>query len=103
MDYKGTEVRPVFSNYVGNGNLALQLVEEGGIPYGVVTVNLVNETIEENQGFIDTNNFGGYYIVKWLEKNGFGEDTGLMGTSGFCTYPLFEFNKEVIEKYKVNK
>ena len=31
-------------------------------------------------------------LRKWLVKNGIAEDTGVRTVSGFCTYPLLQFN-----------
>lgn len=95
MKLDGTEVTLKFGRY-GNGRLALQLFDEDNCPYTTVTVNLVNESVCNSMcTFIDTNN-NGDDIITWLEDNGLGRALGLYGESGFCTYPQFEFNEEVV-------
>ena len=100
MRYSGEEVKPQFTTYDIGNNLALMLMEEDGGCYAVVTVNIPEQKLRnEYCAFIDTNNCGDK-IVGWLERNGFGRTTGGFGLSGFCTYPEFEFNKDIVDKYK---
>lgn len=95
---KSYNVIPLFGKYCAGGSLALQLIEVGGNPFGNVTVNLVDETLSDEMcAFIDTNNFG-EDIVEWLRINKFGDTTGKVGFSGFCTYPEFRFNRSIVEE-----
>ena len=41
--------------------------------------------------YVDTNNIP--EIDRWLVENGIAEDTGVRTVSGFCTYPLLQFNQ----------
>ena len=91
--------------YQNNGNLAIQMLgwedwdgEEFAQPYGMLTVNLTKKC-KPNCAFIDTNN-NGDYIIDWLEENGLGMQTGNFEISGFCIYPEFEFDMDVVAKYK---
>lgn len=96
MKFDGQEVSLNFTTYQDNGRLALQMLDENGMHYGVVTVNLVNEKLSnERSSFIDTNNWG-EDIIDWLEDNNLGHTTGLYGLSGFCVYPEFEFNADLL-------
>lgn len=97
------ELTPSFSKYYYNGRLVLALFEQDRSLFDVVTVNIEDEPItNENCSFIDTNNSGNE-IITWLEENGFGKTTGRFAVSGFCTYPEFEFKSDVIQKYKVEE
>lgn len=100
--YEGNQVIPQFTTYQDNGRLALMLIDaESGEMYSVVTVNLSDENItNERCAFLDTNN-NGDTITDWLEKHGFGKWTGGFGFSGFCIYPEFVFNQDVIDQYKL--
>ena len=97
------ELTPSFSKYYYNGRLVLALFEQDRSLFDVVTVNIEDKPItNENCSFIDTNNSGNE-IITWLEENGFGKATGRFAVSGFCTYPEFEFKPDVIQKYKVEE
>lgn len=101
MQYENEEVSVEFSKYENNGRLALILKQDYEI-YAVLTVNLEEDIQNEYCAYIDTNNCGDY-ALEWLERNNFGKWTGRWGFSGFCTYPEFEFNKDVVEKFSKEK
>lgn len=94
-------------NYQNNGRLALELIEhladpEYGQceePYGMVTVNIPDEEVTDNDcGFVDVNNLG-KGITEFLKKNGLAHPTGMTGFSGYCAYPEFEFDIDRIKEY----
>lgn len=100
MKYKQYNIEPVFTEYSFGGNLALYFTEENENMFGVITVNLEDDDpSNERCAFIDTNNWEDN-VCDWLETNGFGKQTGRLAISGFCVYPEFEFNEQVIERYK---
>ena len=83
--------------------IALQAYENGE-PYGVVTVNLpglssgICEFIGiKNAVYMDTNNYP--WINEFLEK-GVAVDTGFTKRSGFCEYPLFQFDENWLKSLK---
>jgi len=91
----GSEINVKFrtSRYTENDNLyvGLMVVDDEGFeePWSNLTVNL-SVKLNDNQAYIDTNN-NGEEIIDWLIKLGLGKVVGHR-TSGFCTYPLFQFN-----------
>ena len=58
--------------------------------YDVISVNLYSGMQDKQMAYVDTNNI--LEIDKWLVENGIAEDTGVRTVSGFCTYPLLQFN-----------
>lgn len=67
-------------------------------PYCDVTVNLMDAgTSQDNCAFIDTNNMP--TLPKFLEENGIAEPTGYYGFSGFCAYPEYRFNIDVLDQH----
>lgn len=85
-----------FSTYT-NGTLAAMAYDEDGYTYAVLSKNLVDETpTNEYCVFIDENNLGEYNVIDTLINKGYGKPTGAMGLSGFCIYPEFEFNKDIV-------
>ena len=68
-------------------------------PWCDVTVNLSDEDISsENCAFVDTNNAP--YISQWLQDNGIAKFVGEFGFSGFCAYPMMEFDVDKVNEYK---
>ena len=88
------------ATYTTTGNLYVGLIchdEEYPEHWSDLTVNL-DETLEQNHSYIDTNN-NGNEIMNWLIANNLGKYTYGMGFSGFCVYPEFEFNMDELMKY----
>lgn len=82
------------NTYVDNNSLYVGMTTaEDGFPepYGDVTVNLLS-SVPPYCAFVDTNNMP--ELEDFLVKNGIAEFTGLMQKSGYCSYPLYQFNVE---------
>lgn len=92
VDSFGEEIEVVInlSCYANNGSLFMELLDkETYEPYSSLTVNLWNE-LPENMAFIDTNNCPEAEI--FIKENELGSFTGYREQSGFCKYPLYEFD-----------
>ena len=88
------KVKPVLNQYA-NGLLYLEFIEVGSEELiAVATVNLGEFISILNAAHIDTNNHPN--MVEFLEENGFGVKTDLIRTSGFCKYPIFLFNEDIL-------
>ena len=76
-------------SYKNNKSLAVILEQDDEI-IAVLTVNLPDSDAHDNLAYIDTNN------VPWAEDylidNGIAKPTGAYMESGFCEYPLYEFD-----------
>jgi hypothetical protein len=79
------------TKYAANNNLAIQLWSDDE-PFSTLTTNLFVK-LPPNQAFVDTNN-NGNEIIDWIIANGFGKPVGISQRSGFCMYPLVEFDLE---------
>ena len=80
------------TNYINNGNLAIQMwCEEDGFkePFATLTVNLGGEKLPSNQAYVDVNNCP--WAEQFIEDNELGRPMFLFKKSGFCQYPLYEF------------
>ena len=103
MLHKYGKEHPITFNidsYLQNGNLYVGMItHEDGYPepWSDLTVNTGLPCLE-NCAFIDTNN-NGNEIIEWLVNNNLGHLTGCMTISGFCVYPEFEFNIDVLMQY----
>jgi hypothetical protein len=93
------------ANYADNASLYVGLItnEEGyAEPWQNLTVNLEESCrCKPNCAYIDTNN-NGNEIIDWLEVNGLGEQTGRIAFSGWCVYPEFEFDMDVLMTHVVS-
>jgi hypothetical protein len=87
------KVRPVLYKFY-NGNTRLDLVTDTGEPYARVSVNF-DTTLKEDQTFLDTNNIPN--IRDFIEENGFGRFLNETRWSGFCSYPLYELDMNLLE------
>lgn len=88
------------STYANNDTLYIEMVEttpKGKIKdyFDTLTVNLEFSFATKDKQYIDTNNLG-EEILNWLKDNGIAKPTGEYGFSGYCTYPLFKFDKKVL-------
>lgn len=88
-------------SYSGGG-LAIEMISvERGIPtetFAILTVNLDCYTGMKTQSgtraYVDINNNGRWNCTEFIRKYGLGRPTGRLAQSGFCTYPLYEFNTD---------
>lgn len=83
----------VAHKYVGNNSLAvLAMSLEDGYDedFATITVNLPWGFADDTHAYIDINNCP--WAEKMLVENGYAKPTGDKMSSGFCTYPLYEFD-----------
>lgn len=97
-NFKITEIE--LTNYQNNDNLAIELYcwdeEYGGTTnFATLTVNL-QAKLPPNLAFVDTNNVK--EAEDFIKEYGLGTPTGMYGKSGFCSYPLYEFNLDKIKE-----
>ena len=86
--------------YANNDNLAIMLIcETEGFPepYATITVNI--DDLDENQSCVDTNNCP--WAIDLIEEYKLGEPTGKIIQSGFCTYPVYQFDINELKKYEI--
>lgn len=86
--------------YYKGKQLYIGLFDPNEGPVADVTVSLYGQMfspLKENEQYVDTNNspdMGG-----WLERNKIAKFTGLYGFSGYCAYPLYRFDMDMLKKY----
>ena len=93
-----SRVMAIASNYVDDGSLAVVLVRDDGSPYANVTVCLSESaSLPGNQAFVDTNNDP--WAPAFLKENGIASPAGKSARSGWCDYPLYEFDLEKLQTH----
>lgn len=75
------------STYCDNSNLAIMAYEDGQ-PYGVLTVNI--DYLMPDCACVDTNNWPDAEQI--IKEQGFGKPLGRSIQSGFCSYPIYQFD-----------
>ena len=84
--------------YSYGDNLAVVAEELDGMPFATLSVNL-DDNLHKNFAYIDTNNCP--WATEFLETNKIAVPTGKVSKSGFCIYPLYEFNLDMLENLDV--
>lgn len=69
--------------------------EEG--PIARITVYIAGSGLAEDETVIDTNNCP--WAMELIKQHGFGQATGRMVRSGYCTYPVVKLDIEKIGEY----
>ena len=96
--YNTYEVEVFRTSYDNNGSLAVFLETTEGEPFCNLTVNLPDDVACEDYQYVDTNNIP--WALDFIESNDLGVNTGIVGYSGFCKYPLVKFNLDKIKEVK---
>ena len=104
FDFHGepVQVELVKESYL-NGTLAVTAYlsdpndDSFGEPWGNVTVNLSSPSQQGATVFLDTNNMSEAMLTKTVQLGAF---TGEFLQSGFCSYPAFTFDAEVMENMR---
>ena len=99
---QGTPVTLIVTKYTNPETLAILLrcAESPWEDFAVITVNLVSSPYgdvkyqDESHAYIDTNNCP--WAEEFLQENGIAkpDPRDIYGMSGFCAYPLYEFNPD---------
>ena len=92
---KAYKVRIEVEAYNSNNTLALELVTDEGEPFCSLTVNLPTHGADNETAYVDTNNCP--WAEEFILANDIGYPTGDVATSGFCTYPLYHFDIDVLK------
>lgn len=85
--------------YYYGGNLYIEMLslEDDDIePWSDLTVNL-GPILPLNCAYIDVNN-NGSDILDWLRQHRIAVPTGRYGYSGFCRYPEYLFNEQLLRE-----
>ena len=98
--YNGKNCTLAKTSYVNNKTLAVVLKDCDNGDTLVITVNLeYGFVINSRQQYVDVNNFPS--IEDFLVSNGIAKKIpNCEMQSGFCIYPLYEFNTDLMEEMK---
>lgn len=87
------------NEYANNDHIAIEIWSDTDGPIADLTVNVngINGTGSLDMSCVDTNNCP--WATKLINELGIGRYTGCVMVSGFCEYPVYEFDRDSIEKY----
>ena len=86
------------SKYEINDHISISIWSKSEGPFANLTVNISRTSCyPKHFGYVDTNNFPEGTAL--IERLGIGKWTGKIFSSGFCTYPLYEFDEEAIKAW----
>ena len=92
--YRTCQVILTIQQYQNNNSLAVEAleVEDGDVTdtFDIFTVNLCRSIQDDKFAFVDTNNCP--FVPDFLKKHKIAKATGVYGQSGFCSYPLYEWD-----------
>ena len=80
--------------YEADGSVAIEAWNNQEGPIARLTVCLCDGSLAEDEAYVDTNNCP---FADQLLAQGIAIDTGLTKQSGFCTYPLWQFNEDFLK------
>ena len=94
--YQNCKVK--INNYHADGTMCVDIwnSEDGAIAR--LTTCLNKKGMPDNQSYIDTNNCP--WAISLIKKYNLGHTTGSIGFSGYCMYPVVEWNLKELEQYK---
>ena len=96
-DFGTYDVRIKMSEYRHGGGLAVLLEELDGAPFATLTVNLDNHPTAGAYAYVDINNCP--WAMAFIEQYELGTYTGMLGYSGYCQYPLYEFDLDKLLEF----
>ena len=82
--------------YMADNSPALMAWSRTVGPIATITVCLDDNRLKPNESYVDTNNCP--WAPEWIEENGLGRNTGKRARSGYCTYPLYQFDMKRIDE-----
>lgn len=85
-------------HYVANNATAISIWSNTEGPIATLTVCLPAETCKKHESFVDVNNCP--WAPQFIVEFGLGKATGEYAYSGFCEYPKYKFNMDVLKKYE---
>jgi len=92
-----TDIQISVNHYQADGSLCVDLWNQEEGPIARLTTCLNKKGIEENMSYLDENNCP--WSLDFIEHYGLGRNTGKVGFSGYCMYPLIEWDLTELEKY----
>ena len=89
------KLHTVIDRYQSTNNIYIGLVCDNGEPFADLTTNIM--PLPDNMSAVDTNNCS--WAEDLIEDYELGTKKKTTLSSGFCTYPLYEFDMNKVKEY----
>lgn len=93
--YKGVHLS--LNRYIKDNSPCVDLWNEEDGPFARLTTCLSNKKLDKNYSYIDENNCP--WAMDFIEAYNLGRNTGGLGFSGYCVYPIVEWNMDELAKW----
>ena len=80
------------ARYQADNSRAIEIWNNEDGPIARITVCITGSGLAEDETVIDTNNCP--WAMEFIKQHGFGQATGRMVKSGYCTYPVVKLDIE---------
>lgn len=88
---------PAINDTTGKDQMKIEIWNNEDGPIARITVCIAGSGLAEDETVIDTNNCP--WAMEFIKQHGFGQATGRMVKSGYCTYPVVKLDIEKIGEY----
>lgn len=95
--YGASDCHLVKGRYKHGNTLALEVHSRMYGPMAKITINIKSTMADETSAFLNTNACP--EVEDLVESLGIGQFSGVIGRSGYCLYPLYEFDMAKIDEY----
>lgn len=85
------------ARYQADNSRAIEIWNNEEGPIARIAVYIAGSGLAEDETVIDTNNCP--WAMELIKQHGFGQATGRMVRSGYCTYPVVKLDIEKIGEY----
>ena len=89
--------RVQLDTYQADGSVCIGLWNDEDGPIARLTVCLSDNTLEDMESYVDLNNCP--WALNLINRYKLGEQTGKIGFSGYCSYPVVHFDRDTLEKH----
>ena len=98
ISYNGEKLGFYLDNYANNGNLYVSLYTQNNEDYADLSINLPNYLLEFEEEIVINGDVSSDLVKKLVDK-GILIDTFKTAYSGFETYKVMYFNREIAKDY----
>ena len=94
FSFNGENLKFSVSKYIQNDSPAIQIMDQTGLPYAVLTVNVPDAKLDEGE-FCIKNWSENYEIVQKVSELNLFEDTGKVVPTGYVEAPVWRLKEGV--------
>jgi hypothetical protein len=90
----------VINDYMADDSLCIDIYNNEDGCIARITTCLCNHDLSDNQAYVDLNNCP--WAADLIERLNLGTYSGITHGSGYCEYPIYNFNIEELKKHTMH-